>query len=529
MSDPFDARVLRFLVRESAAEDVPVHDWDAVEERLFARLDEAPTSLSRAVDHGLEEDASEDELNTSVRLSELPGEADRPSPEPAVRVVAPQAPRETPSQPRTAARSVVHVPGGKWVADPVDGGAFADGEDVFPHAEDRKSSAAIDSFHSPSLMLDPPKKAGLGLFVEHPRARRLAGIFGALAVAACIALLVGAVVHRASTDPRSATNGATIQEERWVDPSELPLAQGLENVRDANALRQGDVVEATQGSVAFGLRDRLVWTLSPGSRVRIEAPTSAGAGNQVVSLQSGSIHASVGGDPRVNPLVVQAGDAMVSVEGSSLPALFTVTRSSKGLAIEVEQGTTLVGALVGGEVHRLGARERGSLSLDAKEFRLLEPVGVMEPVRTSFTADGQARPLEIVRSATVASEPAPSVPPIRPEPSTQRPTASAEPPAASATASDPPTASPVLSDSGLRGSLVGCIESVMSKQSSQGSVSLSAESTVRFVVDEEGVIRSASFNPPLKPELQACAVPLLRAKVAPGARSIQVPVSVSSR
>ena len=40
MSDPVDARVLRMMVLEAASEEVDVPDWDALEERLVARLDE---------------------------------------------------------------------------------------------------------------------------------------------------------------------------------------------------------------------------------------------------------------------------------------------------------------------------------------------------------------------------------------------------------------------------------------------------------------------------------------------------------
>lgn len=525
MSDPFDARVLRSLVREAASDQPSEPDWDAVEERLFARLDDAPTSLSRSVDRGVVDDEGLEDDTTSVRLSELPSE-DRASPDPDERASAPLV-----AGVGTRGGAVVHTPGmpgetldapmaerkvsarGRAEAAGPPMTSFAEADD----AEERKSSAAIDAFHSPSLMLEGRPAARVPV-----TARRALGVMGALAVAACIALLVGSVVRRAAVDSRAAEAGATIQGERWVDPSELPMAAGLENVRDAAALQKGDVVEATQGAVAFGLKDRWMWTLAPGSRVRIEA-ASGDSGDQVVVLQNGSIRASVAGDARQTPFVVEADDARVSVEGTSLPALFTVTRSSKGLAVEVEQGATLVGGKSGAP-HRLGAMERATLSLDGREFRLLDPIAVVGPTRTSVTADGIAPTSEAHRQ----DPPAPVAP--RVEPRAPTPPASSAPSAAPTP--EPPAAEPpvaVLTESGVRSSVVGCIEGQLNKQASQSGVSVSAESTVRFVVDEEGLIRSASFSPPLKPELQSCAAGLLRSKVGGGVRSIQFPISVVAR
>lgn len=509
MSDPFDARILRSLVREAAAAEGKTPDWDSLEDKLFARLDEAPTALSRAMAREEDDDQDED-ANTAVRLSELPGE-ERVSPEPALPMVGVVASHHG---------AVVHMPGAVKVT-VVDG---VGGNDA-----DADESAASESFHSPSLILEPDGGRVRGSLAS-PVARRFFGVVGALAVAACIALMIGSVIRRSETGPGSTSNSVSIQEERWVDASQLPLAQGLENVRDAGSLQRGDVVEATQGAVAFGLKDQLMWTLTPGSRVRIEASTDAPGGNHVVTLQSGSLRASVAGGARVNPLVVQAGDAMVSVDGTSLPALFTVTRSSKGLAVEMEQGTALVSALTGGDAHRLGALQRGFMSLDAKVFKLLEPVAITEPVRTSVTADG------LVPTST-HGEPNevrhPEAPPVVASSRVDRPAPLPDPPAASSapatTVAANPPAVPEVSEASVRTSVSSCIDGVMRKQASQGGVSVSAESTVRFVVDEEGVIRSASFNPPLKPELQACAAPLLRSKVSGGVRSIQFPVSVAAR
>lgn len=544
MSDSFDARILRSLVREAAAEEGKTPDWDSLEDRLFARLDEAPTALSRAMDRA-DDDDHDDDANTAVRLSELPGEERvSPDPLPSVAVVARHH------------DAVVHMPGAQTlgaasahdrVEDDVARSTEARSTEAryaearaaeAREADDRRSSAAIESYHSPSLMLEPRPRGAA------PMTRRVLGVVGALAVAACLALLIGGVLRRSDSGASGSSNSVSIQEERWVDASDVPLAAGLENVHDAGALRRGDVVEATQGAVAFGLKDQLMWTLAPGSRVRIESTDMPG-GNHVVVLQSGSLRASVAGSARVNPLVVQAGDAMVRVEGTALPALFTVTRSSKGLAVEMEQGTTLVSALnasgsysgVGGDVHRLGSRERAFVSLDAREFKLLEPVAISEPVRTSVTADGLVPSTVDARRPDAPVAPAPTLGEKRVDTapaSTVVGAPSALRSSSAGSAEPPPPAAPtpseaVLSEASVRTSVASCIDAVMNKQASQGGVSVSAESTVRFVVDEDGVIRSASFNPPLKPELQACAAPLLRSKVSGGARSIQFPVSVVAR
>jgi hypothetical protein len=78
--------------------------------------------------------------------------------------------------------------------------------------------------------------------------------------------------------------------------------------------------------------------------------------------------------------------------------------------------------------------------------------------------------------------------------------------------------------------LNSCFADVQAKRKANDQdpgVAVSMHSTLSLVVDSESSIHAAAFNPPLRPDLQSCAVGLLHKKVTGGARTISLPIDIA--
>ncbi|MFO0548423.1 MAG: hypothetical protein U0271_08560 [Polyangiaceae bacterium] len=483
---PGDVRLLRSLVREAAQEPVPELNWDALEARLFADL---------------EGEASSPELsgprrsNAVERPSEIP--AERPSQVPAI--VAPAV------------------------------------------ATERESFFEAAPAERPSAPLRAGKRRG---------APRTWTVGVAAAILAAAAVVAGFWVrHDTRVD-------APVAVAEPIDPSTIAPAPGLPGARDLGALKAGDVIEAATGPLRFGqvsgaggASTALEWTLLPGGRLRVVEAVGAQDGH-VVELESGALRAASTTQASA-PFVVRAGDAEIAslVEGT----VFSVTRSSKKLVVHVERGRAAV-APTGACHWQLFSTEgcseaqifdsplRAAVSLDGRS--LLETIPAEVAAVTTSTAplapevvppDGSTpevtQPRVVLPVAPTSPRPRiDSVEPAPTAPTVDTSIASTAPPVvdtstATATVSAQP---PVSSEGSVQGRLLACMKKVQSSKQpgTNGQVAVSVNSTLRLTVGDDGSVKGASFNPPLLPELQSCAVFLLHERFTPGARTVTIPVSL---
>jgi len=495
MSDPIDARVLRTMVREAAAEEMNVPDWDALEERLLARLDEPPSALSRALIESADTHVGTDDDESSL----------------AERVLA------------SGELGLEGELGGRENAAKI----HFIGDDDCDSQE--RHVAAGEVVHSPSLIHEPPR-----LQRAAPKASRFVAVAAMLSIAACATFFLagGSKLFGTEGDGRTTTaTDAPIVAEHWVDPAEVPMAPGMDNVRDLSALHAGDVVEATQGAVSFGQKDQLTWTLSAGTRVLIRSGIEPTSLRHVVVLESGSIRADIttAGFTSLDPFVIEAGDTRVAADQTT----FSVTRSSRGIVVDVEHGTATVGPReeIGlGTGHRLSSPLRASASLDgSREFKLLDAArvssndGVVPLPELRHDDDRSSKPdahrTDADRRAADAR-------------STEVPASSSSPsgPSTNTPAASSPAPSEVTLDEGtIRAMLNGCFADVEAKRKASAggdaSVSVSMRSTLHLGI-ADSTIKSASFNPPLRPDLQSCAVPLLRKKIVGATGALDLPLEI---
>jgi hypothetical protein len=450
---------------------------------------------------------------------------------------------------REANRAILHVPA-LGTAKRGSGADLDDGFDLGDRFDDGP--------RSPRRAVSDLGRSGS----EGARLRRWGAVGVMVAAAACFAFVLGGLLTGGlATGGRSAKGGSDTQivAERWVDPADVPMAPGMSGAHDLGALRAGDMVEATSGAVSFGRvssgqpgpsgqAQNVSWTLAPGSRVFVRS--AAGDSRQVLVLESGSIRADVSGAPQgvVDPFVIEAGDTRVAVSDT----LFSVTRSSQGLMVDVERGLVVVGprdevGLGSGRVLR--ASESGVFSLDGgRTFRAKTPERTaalsmvappIDPTRarhdgalkvdgSNDAASGNA-PAEGPQPAPVGDREGPKGPRKNP-PASEGSSSGASAAKADEGSASPTAAAPVLDEGTIRGSLEGCFARVEAQHRADAGkddgVALTMRSTLRLKVADDGAIRAASFNPPLRPDLQACAVSLLSGHVQGGARTLDIPVEI---
>lgn len=587
MSDPIDARFLREMVRELSSEEPKPIDWERVEERLFAKLDQEGAPGSGASPYVAIDDAGQDfaeaELGTAIgeRISEVGLEAlsalgDAPSSTEEDRLSAPLLPAPY-AVARDASlrseierpRAVVHVPPVGSLGRRFDDGAgWAFGDD--PSGADPSADARASDARPTEARLGSKARAGRGEGgrTDDRRAGKASGrrkigraddtgsrvrrygLVGAMvAAAACFAFVLGGLVSGGLAGGANGGRGAKtasgetaeITAERWVDAADVPMAPGLAGAHDLAALRAGDMIEATAGAVSFAKADKVSWTLSPGGRVFVRS--GVGDPRQVLVLESGSIRAEVqsAGAGVVDPFVIEAGETRVAVQDT----LFSVTRSSKGIMVDVERGLVIVGPreeLGLGSGRLLHASESGVFSLDGgRTFKSVAPeraalVGIpvsTSPIVVADTAgDHPAAPEG--GHADVGTPPSGATSGARRGGDEAATTPRSSDAATTEAAEDgtskgaPAAAAPVLREGAIGPSLDRCFQAAEAKHRAGGSedVVVTMRSTLRLRVAEDGAIQAAAFNPPLRSDLQACAVSLLSSHVEGGARTIEIPIEI---
>jgi hypothetical protein len=364
---------------------------------------------------------------------------------------------------------------------------------------------------------------------------------GVCAAAAAIALGVSGFGQPSdgsplgSRSPQATPSGAHQAEPRHVDVAAVALApRASKGERDLGALAVGDIVESGDAPIAFARAGLVAWTLAPHSAVRVRSMGDATSGvGHTVALERGSIRAEV--TPRdpseglVEAFAVEVGKTRVAVHGTA----FSVSMTSDRAIVDVEHGAVAVGPVghIGATTaHLLVGPKRASFSLDGGRTALLLPRDPSPSVGVRIAALPPTAPA--APPPAQASEPVPAPiaePPAHVEPVARarqpQPVAAATPPAPKPEVAEPvaPAAPPLLTVASVRARLQQCFRSTYEPGSS--SVQISVSSTLRVSVNPDGSVRSARFDPPLKPEMVGCAGGIMGGRFAEGTGNVDIPVS----
>ena len=387
------------------------------------------------------------------------------------------------------------------------------------------------------LMLEVAKRDAESAAREAARPRSaFLQTFAFAAAAALIAL--GVSTAGGGAEPTAATR----REPVTVDIAQIQAAPGEPGAHDLAQVNAGDVIVAGAAPVSFRREGVVAFTLAPSSRITVRSVGDSHGVGTTVQLEQGAIHAEV--TPRaaseglIEAFAVEVDRTRVAVHGTA----FSVGRTETGILVDVEHGTVVVGPAGNVGVtagHILVGPSRASFSLDgSRGARFLPrdpaPLVAAAPPRDAValappgSADAIAavNPQEVVVVAPGVHAAIPAhvevAPALAPAPSaTGAPDVAVVAPAIPA----PPAA---LSEAVIAARLRQCFERSYASDSGSA-VPLSVVSTLHISLQADGSVKSAIFNPPLKPELMACAGRAISGKFAEGNRQIDLPVNFHAR
>ena len=327
-----------------------------------------------------------------------------------------------------------------------------------------------------------------------------------------------------------------------VDIAQIQAAPGEPGAHDLAQVAAGDVIVTGEASVTFRREGVVAFTLAPSSRITVRSVGDSRGVGTTVELEQGAIHAEV--TPRaaseglVEAFAVEVARTRVAVHGTA----FSVGRTETGILVDVEHGTVAVGPAGNVGVttgHILVGPSRASFSLDGGRSARRLPRDPAPRLAAAKPQDAVAvTPIHGALAAVDPEEAAPAAPGMHaalpahlgvaqvPAPSAVE-GAEVVAPAVPAPAPAPaPTAA--LSEAVIAARLRQCFERAYAADSSSA-VPMSVVSTLHLSLQADGSVKSAIFNPPLKPELMSCAGGAISGKFVEGNRQIDLPVSFHAR
>jgi len=342
-----------------------------------------------------------------------------------------------------------------------------------------------------------------------------------LAVAAALAVAaVAAVAIVADRGPPSAS--ARLSALRDGDVAFRTVAVGAGGVVRVNGkpaaagadIKAGDAVDVEGADATIEIRGQVTLQLESGSRVRVTRTGHA----VVVSLEAGAIEASVVPTPSGEAFAVDVDHARLAAHGTHfrVARVARVDGGGERVVIDLNEGVVVVGlAPRVGPV--LGAMmvspAHGSFAAD-------DPAGTLE-----ITHDPAAVRAPLVLAQGTADPPAPAEPsrsvarPIDPQPA--RPMFAAPGGggvrAEARSASDASAQLP--SEPDATAAITDAVRACMAtaEAPSADNVTVVVSTTLYLNVTDDGSVHSARFDPPVLPDVNACAAPAIyRAHFARG-------------
>lgn len=347
-------------------------------------------------------------------------------------------------------------------------------------------------------------------------------IAAAAAVIAAFSTLAGSG-NRSHSDTNSVSPGTVLVSPDLGQPSAAIAA---------SQLHERDRIESGPNPILVRHPGLAAWNLEPRSRVVVER-----LGSSVqLSLEAGKVRIEVTPGSDYDAFVVRVDDTTVSVHGT----VFSVERLADRASVHVEQGAVSVGSQgKRGSVASwlMVAPSAGVFSLDgARVAAFSEPSSVPAagpPVDRAAQAPEVFVPAP---SAQLAARemPAgphaqpPAVPPAK-QPGQPAASAATEPEAAAASEALPERLTPAIARATLDRLAVGISDCHRRLHPSRPGdrVQVTVNTNLAVTVAAEGNVTLGRFDPPLAPDVQACAASVLlsaRFPQARGASQLQLPL-----
>jgi hypothetical protein len=272
-----------------------------------------------------------------------------------------------------------------------------------------------------------------------------------------------------------------------IDGNGPVLIDGI-RVASGAALKLGDVVETRSSRVTIERAGKVTMTLEPASRTVLTHVRGA----LIVALEQGAVEAQVTPVAAGEAFAVDVGSARVAVHGTHL----RVARDGDRVVIDLNDGVISVG-----EAPRVGSLFGALVNAPAHvEFMATDALGTL----TQTHDPGAVRGAQ-VRSGTFAT---PKAPPRKSDPGPgsrgSAPALSeAHPetrslPGAPAKQTSPVEPTPI-------GTIANAVRVCMAGRPAADNVTVVVSTTLHLELADDGSVRTARFDPPVAPDVNACA------------------------
>jgi ferric-dicitrate binding protein FerR (iron transport regulator) len=341
------------------------------------------------------------------------------------------------------------------------------------------------------------------------RGSRWALAAGALAAAAALALVFGK-----ARDPRAADSSVVTADDAAgrivaLEGGGQLLVEGRP-ASIGDVLRAGDVVEARGAQATIERTGKLTWMLERGARATVTHVQGA----LVLALEQGAVEAQVVPVAAGEAFAVDVGGARVAVHGTHL----RVARTGDRVVVDLSEGVVSLGAAprVGSTLGSLlTAPAHAEFSADDAEASLTvthDPVTVR--AATPMGAAAQARPSAAV---AVAPRPKPEVSEVRAGPPAVR--AETHPGAV-----PPPQHAPPAPEPNPEWAIASAVRACLAERPRADNVTVEVSTVVRLEVEADGSVLQARFDPPVAPDVNACASSAIYRTRFPRGGSVAIPI-----
>jgi ferric-dicitrate binding protein FerR (iron transport regulator) len=338
-----------------------------------------------------------------------------------------------------------------------------------------------------------------------------------LGAAAVAALVVGKVREPRPLDDVQATEEGEAGEVVAIDGAGSLLVNGTP-AAIGTELHRGDVLEARGAQASIERPGKLTLEVERGTRATVTHVRGA----LVLSLADGAVEAQVTPVATGEAFAVDVDRSRVAVHGTHL----RVERHGDAVVVDLNEGVVSVG-----DAPRTGST-MGAL--------------VTAPAHAQFSAASAEATLSVthdpdaVRAAALLGAAPVKVSPLPPAATSLPRTAPTEPHGAIAggplshagthapsPASPAPAAAPV--DPNAESTLAGQVRRCMTEGTHADGVTVVVSTTLHLELNDDGSVRSARFEPPVAPDVNACAATsIYKTRFDPAfvTRSVAIPVDV---
>ncbi len=336
----------------------------------------------------------------------------------------------------------------------------------------------------------------------------------ALAAAASVAFLWDRAEPSREAAPRAAAALASALRDRQGD-GEIRIAG--QSAAPGQLLREGDLVEADRARAVFEREGRVAWLLEDANPLGLARARVSSAGEPLILvLEQGAIEAEVtpvpSGEAFAVDVLTDRGAVRIAVHGTHL----RVARAGQHVIVDLTQGVIAIGPppaaglTTGTTVHAPAHVEMdvndvpGTLRVDASSATVRTAVGL---------------------GASIVAEVRPEAPPPHAHQVGARPSS----PRGAVTKPDQPSSPPraPVAKQSARDAVAGAIRDCAALQAKHGEIRITVKSALVLHVTANGAVENARFDPPLHPEIQACAAKTIYATRFEEATPITIPIEFS--